>query len=297
MAKEEVKIELDLDEIWAKAKKRAFGGGIAGASAMGVQVCTMMWLRTTMNFQYRYGMTTRQALSHLYNDGGRGFGGIRRFYRGVGPALAQGPLSRFGDTAANTGMLTLLNAHPKTKDWHVTFKSLAASSVASIWRIFLMPIDATKSTLQVEGKEGFKKLCSKVKTSGPTVLWHGGLAAAGATFVGHFPWFGTYNYLSAKLPKADPDSMAQKLARRAGIGFVSSVISDTCSNSIRVCKTFKQTSTVAVTYPQVVRQVIEKDGVIGLFGRGLKTRILANGLQGLVFSVLWKYFEDLLNKE
>jgi len=42
--------------------------------------------------------------------------------------------------------------------------------------------------------------------------------------------------------------------------------------------------------------VLEKDGMFGLFGRGLKTRILTNGLQGLLFSVLWKGFEDILNK-
>jgi len=35
------------------------------------------------------------------------------------------------------------------------------------------------------------------------------------------------------------------------------------------------------------------DGLKGLFGRGLKTRIIANGLQGLLFSVLWKLFLDL----
>ena len=41
------------------------------------------------------------------------------------------------------------------------------------------------------------------------------------------------------------------------------------------------------------RAVIAVDGITGLFGRGLKTRILANGLQGLLFSVLWKFFMDL----
>lgn len=41
------------------------------------------------------------------------------------------------------------------------------------------------------------------------------------------------------------------------------------------------------------REVIRIDGVRGLLGRGLKTRILANGLQGLMFSVLWKLFMDL----
>ena len=34
-----------------------------------------------------------------------------------------------------------------------------------------------------------------------------------------------------------------------------------------------------------VQEVLAKDGVIGLFGRGLKTKILANGLQGMLFTV------------
>ncbi len=53
---------------------------------------------TTMNYQYRYGTNTTTALKTLYAQGG-----IPRFYRGLGPALIQGPLSRFGDTAANSG--------------------------------------------------------------------------------------------------------------------------------------------------------------------------------------------------
>lgn len=56
-------------------------------------------------------------------------------------------------------------------------------------------------------------------------------------------------------------------------------MSDTVSNSIRVVKTSKQAATEAVTYPAVIRDVIAKDGVLGLFGRGLKTKILSNGLQ------------------
>jgi len=288
--------ELDYAVILEKAKKRALGGGAAGALAMGVNILTMMWLRTTMNYQYRNGGTTRGALQHLYNDGGRGLGGIRRFYRGLGPAIFQGPLSRFGDTAANTGALTLLNAHPDTKDLPIAVKTLGASVVAATWRIFLMPIDACKTGLQVNGKDGLKILFAKVGKSGPTVFWHGALGASGATFVGHFPWFFTFNFLDENLPQASPDSKIQKLARRAVQGFVSSVISDCSSNSIRVCKTYKQTSEVAITYPQVVRNVVANEGLVGLFGRGLKTRILANGLQGLTFTILWKYFEEHIQK-
>ena len=44
---------------------------------------------------------------------------------------------------------------------------------------------------------------------------------------------------------------------------------------------------------EAARLVVLDDGVLGLFGRGLKTRILCNGLQGLLFSILWKLFLDL----
>jgi hypothetical protein len=47
-------------------------------------VLSLMWLRTTVNYQYRYGTSMRAALAALYMQGG-----VRRFYRGVGPALLQ----------------------------------------------------------------------------------------------------------------------------------------------------------------------------------------------------------------
>ncbi len=44
---------------------------------------------------------------------------------------------------------------------------------------------------------------------------------------------------------------------------------------------------------EAAKLVVAQDGVRGLLGRGLKTRILSNGLQGLLFSILWKLFLDL----
>jgi hypothetical protein len=84
--------------------------------------------------------------------------------------------------------------------------------------------------------------------------------------------------------------------RSAAIGFCASAVSDTVSNSIRVIKVSKQAATEAVTYPAVVRSIIAADGVSGLLTRGLKTKILANGLQGLMFSVLWRLGQDAWNK-
>lgn len=278
-----------MSEILDKAGKRALGGGLSGAAAMAINIGTMMWLRTTMNYQYRYGTTTTTALKTLYKDGG-----IPRFYRGVIPALFQGPLSRFGDTAANSGVLMIMDEMEETKNLPTLVKSVAASLAAASWRVVLMPIDATKTIMQVEGKAGFPALVNKVRTGGPLVLWHGAGAAVSATFVGHYPWFATFNALDASLPgKNDPDlGLIPKLARRALMGFSASCVSDTCSNSIRVIKTVKQSSKEPISYPAAVKMVLKEDGVVGLFGRGLKTRILANGLQGLTFAILWKAIED-----
>ena len=66
--------------------------------AMVLNVFTLMWLRTTMNYQYKHGISFNEALDRLYKEGG-----VRRFYQGLSAALIQAPLSRFGDTAANTG--------------------------------------------------------------------------------------------------------------------------------------------------------------------------------------------------
>eukprot|EP00127_Corallochytrium_limacisporum_P006616 Clim_evm45s231 gene=Clim_evmTU45s231 len=278
-----------LNEILKKAGKRAIGGGLPGATAMGIQVCSLMWLRTTMNYQYRHGTTTTQALKHLYAEGG-----IRRFYRGIGPALFQGPLSRFGDTAANSGILALMDSYENTRGLPTAVKTLGASAAAATWRIFLMPIDTMKTMMQVEGSKGLGMLQNKIRTSGIRVMWYGALAAAGATFVGHYPWFFTYNQLNELLPK--PEDTLSKLARNAFIGFNASVVSDTCSNSIRVIKTTRQTFDRPVSYMEAAQVVIKQDGLAGLFGRGLKTRFLANGMQGLLFTVLWKYFEEQMNK-
>jgi hypothetical protein len=149
--------------------------------------------RTTMNYQYRHGGSTRQALSTLYKDGG-----VRRFYRGLGPALLQGPLSRFGDTAANSGMMVLLDSYDETRDLPTFMKTMCASAAAGAWRMNLMPLDALKTTLQVEGSRGLTVLKRKVATNGAGVLYHGGFAAFGATFAGHFPWFFTFNFLQVR---------------------------------------------------------------------------------------------------
>ena len=83
--------QLDTMSVFKKAIGRAAQGGIAGAAAMLINVCTLMWMRTVITYQYRYGTTTTVALKTLYKEGE-----ILRFCRGFISALIQRPQSRFG---------------------------------------------------------------------------------------------------------------------------------------------------------------------------------------------------------
>lgn len=71
------------------------------------------------------------------------------------------------------------------------------------------------------------------------------------------------------------------------------MVSDVVSNSLRVVKTYRQVHEREVGYLTAAREVVATDGPLGLLGRGLKTRLIANGCQGIMFSVLWKLFMDL----
>ena len=63
------------------------------------------------------------------------------------------------------------------------------------------------------------------------------------------------------------------------------------SNSVRVIKTTKQTHVNHISYQTALSEIIAKDGIAGLFGRGLSTRIITNGMQGMLFTVIWRYLE------
>eukprot|EP00878_Enallax_costatus_P024344 GHUV01025977.1.p1 GENE.GHUV01025977.1~~GHUV01025977.1.p1 ORF type:complete len:117 (+),score=26.34 GHUV01025977.1:241-591(+) len=103
-----------------------------------------------------------------------------------------------------------------------------------------------------------------------------------------------YNYLNQLLPRYD--ELHLRLLRSAGIGFCAGVASDVVSNSVRVIKTTRQTARRTMSYGEVVRSIVAQDGVSGLFTRGLTTRIAANGLQNICFTVLWNLGQDKLKQ-
>ncbi|KAK3497829.1 mitochondrial carrier domain-containing protein [Neurospora hispaniola] len=270
------------------ALKRALGGGISGAAAMVLQVLLLMPLRTIMNYQYRFGTSFTTATKTLYRQGG-----LRRYYDGMGAALFQGPAARFGDTAANAGIHALLQSNSFLKRLPITIQDIFASLCAAAFRMILTPIDTLKTTLQAQGPRGTAILRQRIKTDGIGSLWWGAFATAAATFVGNYPWYATHDYLLEIIPEPAKHPLGIWLLRLAFAGFVASVVSDSVSNSLRVVKTYRQVNDKKVSYSEAARLVIVNDGIKGLLGRGLKTRILCNGLQGLMFSILWKLFLDL----
>ncbi|KAJ8605163.1 hypothetical protein CTAYLR_000354 [Chrysophaeum taylorii] len=282
-------VVVDYASIASAAAKRAVGGGSSGALAGVVQVLSLMWLRTAMNYEYRYGGEGMvSTVRKLFEEGG-----IPRLYRGVGFALVQSPLSRFGDAGANAAVPALLASLAEAgvvPALPLAASQAAASVAAASWRVAITPVDTVKTTLQVDG--ALDPLGQRIAEDGPLVLWRGAFTAAAATFVGNYPWFLTYNALDAAIPPTEGD-MLLELTRRATLGVAASCASDVCSNSLRVIKTGVQTGGADGPI-EYARSVWANEGPAGLFGRGLQTRLSVNCLQGAVFSVAWKYFERTL---
>jgi len=278
----------DLTVVLSKAANSAMKGGFAGFLAGVLQVFSFMWLRTSMNYQYYNGGSLQGALSALWAEGG-----VPRLYQGISLAIVQAPLSRFGDTAANAGVLVLMDAYfPETP---LPLKTAAASTAAALWRIIITPIDTLKTVRQVRGEEGMSVLMDRVQRRGPGELYAGAFASFAANWAGNFPYFAVFNSLSEAWPA--PDDTVSRIVRNGLMGMCASGVSDTVSNSLRVLKTLRQSSTdPEVGYLEAAQQVIDKDGLLGFLGRGLETRLLVNVLQGTFFTIVWKLIEDSLSR-
>lgn len=170
-----------------------------------------------------------------------------------------------------------------------------------------MPIDTLKTCLQVYGSNGTNILLERFQREGIQSFYSGSIAASAATFVGHYPWFLTYNALSSILPTsselnnlasatvpvqesylgidliwhsiiqatASLDDGLITLLRSAFIGLCASSASDIVSNSLRVLKTSKQTNDISrlsvdQSYLSIAKQIIDENGIFGLLTRGLQ---------------------------
>ncbi|CAJ1969520.1 unnamed protein product [Cylindrotheca closterium] len=288
--KEEIptKRQIAAGGILRKAFLRGLNGGISGLIAGCIQVITLMWLRTVINYQCRYGTTFRHAIDLLYREGGVG-----RLYEGVGFALIQAPMSKFFATAANDGMQAILACFDISRSWGIGTQTFLASIVVGCFRMVLMPIDTCKVVLQVDGKQGFRGLLLRVKAGNFGVLYQGAIINSISSAMSNFPWFFIYNLLSKN--QVVMSLVQSPLVRNGLVGFCASLVSDTIVNPLRVIKTTKQSmgsKHEGITYGDTVRMIFTADGWKGFFIRGLRTRMIANAIQSALFTIIWRKLAD-----
>jgi len=274
-----VALTLNANSSLLDAGRKVLVAGSSGAIAGGLEVPLLMWLRTVMNYQYRHGTPFFEAFHTLYAEGGLG-----RLYNGLTVTLFMTSLSRFGEMGANAGATALLGDLVPP-----SVTTMVGSGASVAFRIIIMPLDTLKTTLQVEGGRAIGLLRRKIAIGGVGVLYHGVVASSVANFVGTYPWFWAFNTMDRLLPLAAPGSpLALTLIRSGILGLSAACASDCCSNIFRVLKAVCQTSAEPITYAEAAQLVVATDGVRGLFGRGLRTRLAINGLQSSLFGVFWK---------
>ena len=110
-----------------------------------------------------------------------------------------------------------------------------------------------------------------------------------AQFMGHYPWFLVSNSLEELLANdLFGVSVTSVLIRAAFIGCVSSIVSDAITNSIKVVNTYRQTSDEQLSYGETIKRIVQNDGILSLFTRGLGAKMLVNCLNSIIFKVLLK---------
>tara|TARA_B100001142_G_C14172645_1_gene592879 strand:- start:178 stop:978 length:801 start_codon:yes stop_codon:yes gene_type:complete len=260
-----------MDELY-KSSNKALKTGVASAC---LQVTSLLWIRTVNNYQYRYGTNLKDTFKILYKDGG-----ILRFYKGYIPSLFVASTCKFAD----------LNSYYYTKNnnFNDIDKLLIISSVSSITRLGVIPIDTLDVFLQVEGNKGINTLYNKTKDHGIKVLYYGASPWILNNFVGTFSWFGVHNYLNDKYKNKFNNHFNIK---HGIIGLSSSIVTDIITNPLRILKIYKQSNEKNIGYKTTINNIITERGISELLFRGLKTRLIIHGIQSVFFTVIWKNLE------
>ena len=252
-----------------------------GATSGIIQVSSLLWLRTINNYQYRYGTDIRTTFKTLYNNGG-----ILRFYRGYIPSLIVASNCKFAE----------LNGYYYSKHSNFTQNEqlLFISTISSLTKLSLIPLDTLDVVLQVEGKKGVTMLKKKIKSNGYNVLYYGATPWILNNFIGTYVWFNIHNYLDSKY-KANYTSGIEFNIKNGLIGLSSSLASDILTNPLRILKINKQSNPIAVSYMTTIKDIYTNQNYREFFLRGLKTRMLIHGIQNVGFVIVWKNLEKYFN--
>ena len=231
--------------------------------ATSINTSLFLWLSTITHYQYNHGDEFFKTFKFLYKQGG-----IPRLYSGFVPTLINSSTNRFIDYFSHEIVSTNC----------LTSRVLIGGILASCMKTLLTPLDTFKIVYQNYGRKAHKMIKLNIRRKGIKYLWKGSKDNGLANFVEHITWFNTYEYLDKHLPN-------DNLILKSGfLGLTSSITTDVMSNHLKIIKTMKQTTNLS--YNGIIKEIVKKSGVKGLFIRGLGTKLLANSLQGITFGIL-----------
>jgi len=219
-----------------------------------LNISTCFWLNTIVQHQYKNGNGFMKTCKILYKENG-----IKRFYSGYTPTVIHGTASRFCDYLAHY----MMEKPWGTTKLNLTSQVVLGGLVSSMFQIMTMPLETCKVLNQLHGKQRALKILKLRLKKKPLILWKGCRENSLANFIEHVGWFQTYEYLDKNLPNE------HTLLRSWFLGLTSGATTDILSNHLKIVKTMKQSTNL--NYNQIVKQIIQKNGVHGLVSRGLGT--------------------------
>lgn len=248
-------------------------GGIAGVS----NVYLTYPLRTVVKIQYVEGLTITDSIKKLYKQNK-----LIRFYDGVKPTLFRVGFGR----CLEAGSYSYFNNNSSKQFNNI----IEVSTIATISKLLLTPLDTMSNSYQVNGKKlGKKYLIIKYNNQGIKSLYYGLVPNLLISFIGHYIWFSSFSYLNYNIK----DEIINNNIKNGLIGFSSSIVSDIVINPIRIIKTIKQSEKKNTSYLEIIENTFYNKINKNIF-RGMYLRTFINAFNSSIYVILWKKIESSL---
>lgn len=228
-----------------------------GASFL--QSIMLFWIKPIIKNQHVYGGSMTHTFKSLLNSKDR-----FRLYRGYIPYVLKSSIGKTSDIVIYKSLCNTEN----------DFSPMIAGVLSSTVKVSIMPLDTISNIYQVHGKNGYKYINGN--------LYRGTFAYGAIQGINSSCWLFSYSQLKTH------SLFKNENLNHIYCGFFSSLITDIIVNPFRVIKTNKQVNSNNISYIDIVKSLQ------GSFYRGLKTRLLLNGINGSLFVLFWKNLEEVI---
>ena len=244
---------------------------ITGATIF--QQSSTYWVKTLVKNQYVYGEPIISTFKTLFRST-EPF----RFYSGMLPTITKAIIGRNADILCYKFYLEKLDSNKE----HI---ALISGLSASVIKVGFMPLDTISNLYQIHGKNA-EQIIKKQYGKENYFFYRGTTAYIALTSIGSSVWLYTYSKLN------ETQLHTNKNINNALIGISASIMSDSVINPIRILKTYKQSHNDYITYSNIIKNIVKKDGGwLKSYFRGYGVRMCLNAFNSGLFMVLWKNFE------